>query len=187
MSEQEYEPRIVWSRRLFSLPEEDECERLEDALQRPGASFWEDAASLRRYIELTGLSQSACAKKFGRSQAAVANRLRLLKLPAPVIEKLRASGLSERHARALLRLCDESAQLAAVETILRGKLTVAETEDYVEKCMSCRSSPDAPFAPLLAELEKLRAGMPGIEFSLAETEEDILFSVRIPKKYDKEL
>ena len=184
MSQSE-ESRMVWSCSLLSLPGEDEAHRLEEILRADEGSFWDDALALRKYLRLTGKSQAACARELGRSQAAVANRLRLLKLPEDVQERMRASRLTERHARALLRLGDGGDLRAALDEVVRAGLNVAETEAYVERFLSRKEDADAVpevFEPLLAELERLRRTVPGIRYELTETGGECRFCIRLPKK-----
>ena len=178
---------VIWSHRLTRLPQEERVEQLEELLLPGDLSFWDDAAALREYIDRTGLSQSACAKKLGRSQAGVANRLRLLKLSTGVRERMREHGLSERHARAVLRLENESAQQRALDAILSSEMNVAQTEAYIEECLAPKEFDAAAsvFSPLLSELEKLRVRMPDIEYRLAESPEMIRFIILIPQKYDQ--
>lgn len=95
-------------------------------------SIWEDAALLREYIRLCGITQSECAVRLGRSQSSVANRLRLLRLTDGERRAMQEAGLSERHARALLRLGDAAQRQAALRTVLQQRMSVAETEGYVE-------------------------------------------------------
>lgn len=182
--------RNVWSYSLCRLPEEDESARLEEVLREQKLPFWEDAEALRRFISLRNLSQSACAALLGRSQASVANRLRVLKLPEDVRRRMRAHSLTERHARALLRLKNPGDQRRALETILRRNLNVAQTEAYVEEQLSqpqgAQKTGQGVFDPLLAELERLRGDVPGISFALRETDSDILFLISIPKNEVKD-
>ena len=77
---------------------------LVENLQRKDLDFWEEALALDRLISVYHLSQEEAARRIGKSQSAVANKLRLLKLPTPVLERLRDGGATERHARALLPL-----------------------------------------------------------------------------------
>ena len=86
-------------------------------LQRRDLDYMEEAAAIARLLRRYGLSQQQAAERLGRSQSAVANKLRLLRLEEPVAEALHHYGLTERHARALLRLEDPEQRLAAVEHI----------------------------------------------------------------------
>ena len=80
---------------------------LMENLQRRDLDCWEEAEALSRLIARYGLSQEEAARRLGRSQPAVANKLRLLRLPDSVRQFLQENGLTERHARALLRLGTE--------------------------------------------------------------------------------
>lgn len=82
-------------------------------LQRRDLDFWEEAKALERLTTVYGLSQEEAAAKVGKSQSAVANKLRLLRLPQDVLSLLRKNGFTERHARALLRLPTAEAQQEA--------------------------------------------------------------------------
>ena len=176
--------RAVWSCSLLSLPEEDETARLEEALREGSASFWDDAEMLQRYLRLTGISQSACARALGRSQASVANRLRILRLPEKLREKMRISSLSERHARALLRLESAEDAAAALEYVLRRGLNVAQTEAYIDRLLDKKQQAEdaAPpaFKALLSELDRLRRTIPGIRFEVEDTGRDIILTIKIP-------
>ena len=82
---------------------------LVENLQRRDLDFWEEALALNKLISTYHLSQEEAARRIGKSQSAVANKLRLLKLPTPVLERLRDGGATERHARALLPLGETEA------------------------------------------------------------------------------
>ena len=100
-------------------------------LQRKDLDFFEEALSLRNLIEKYGLTQQQTADKIGKTQSAVANKLRLLKLSPKAVEVIRESGLSERHARALLRLPENKQSLAA-ETVVIKAYNVEQTEKMVD-------------------------------------------------------
>ena len=100
---------------------------LVENLQRRDLDFIEEAEGLSRLMQLGGLSQEQAALRVGKSQSAVANKLRLLRHSPPVLEALRAAGLTERHARALLKLPTEESKLAAVKEIVRQGMIVART------------------------------------------------------------
>ena len=83
-------------------------------LQRQDLDFIEEAMGISRLMELGNLSQEQAARQLGKSQSAIANKLRLLRHSDPVLAALREAQLTERHARALLRLPDEETKLAAI-------------------------------------------------------------------------
>ena len=166
---------------------------LVENLQRRDLDFWEEAKALERLIQVFGLSQEEAAAKVGRSQSAVANKLRLLKLPAEALDLLRKSGATERHARALLRLPDPGAQTAGAELAVREGWTVARTEQYVESVLRARTDRPRPRRSLLIRdvrffLNSLDHGLSvmrsaGVDAQCRREEEGdaILLTIRIPK------
>ena len=117
---------------------------LVENLQRKDLDFWEEALALDKLISTYHLSQEEAARRIGKSQSAVANKLRLLKLPGPVLERLRDGGATERHARALLPLGDPELQTQAADAIIKEKLTVAQTEALVEHLLHPAHEAPAP-------------------------------------------
>ncbi|HIR63723.1 MAG TPA: ParB/RepB/Spo0J family partition protein [Candidatus Faecousia faecigallinarum] len=111
---------------------------LVENLQRRDLDFIEEAQGLARLMQLGGLSQEQAAQKVGKSQSAVANKLRLLRHSPQVLDALRSAGLTERHARALLKLNKDEDKLAAIGLIAQRGLTVAQTEQYVQDMLSDR-------------------------------------------------
>lgn len=101
-------------------------------LQRQDLDFIEEANGINQLVRMFGMSQEEAARRIGKSQSAVANKLRLLRLPQDVLNSLRQNGLSERHGRALLRLRDAEEQRAALLYIIDNGLTVAATDAYIE-------------------------------------------------------
>ncbi len=114
---------------------------LVENLQRKDLDFIEEAAGIRQLIRMFGMSQEEAARRIGKSQSAVANKLRLLKLPQDVLEALRENGLTERHGRALLRLSSPERQREALMYIIDNGLTVAATDAYIEALLN---RPDEP-------------------------------------------
>lgn len=125
----------VWSCCLDDWEESGRQQQREEALKMRQLGFVEDARELSEYIRRSGYSQEDCARRLGRSQSSVANRLRLLKLPADVLGTLEEAGLSERHGRALLRLADAESQRKALFHIIEAALPVAAAESYVESLL----------------------------------------------------
>ncbi len=116
---------------------------LVENLQRKDLDFVEEAEGLRNLIRTYGLSQEEAARCVSKSQSAVANKLRVLRLPEDVLARLREAGLTERHARALLRLEDPEAQRKALEEIIRADLTVAKTEAYIDALLNAAPREEA--------------------------------------------
>lgn len=109
---------------------------LVENLQRRDLDFIEEAVGINQLIIMFGMSQEEAARRIGKSQSAVANKLRLLKLPRDVLEALRDNSLSERHGRALLRLPTAVEQRTALDFIVENGLTVSATEAYIEALLS---------------------------------------------------
>ena len=165
---------------------------LVENLQRRDLDFFEEANGFKRLIEQFGLTQEEAARKVGKTQSAVANKLRLLRLSSPVRAALRASGLSERHARALLRLEDETAQLRAIRLIAENDWTVARTERYVDEQLSAAKGKARLSRFVLRDmrlflnginhqLDLIRAAGLNPQTEQEETERELVLTIRIPK------
>ena len=105
---------------------------LVENLQRQDLDFIEEARGISLLMTTWSMSQEQTARVLGKSQSAIANKLRLLRHSPPVLEALRQKELTERHARALLKLPDEIQKLQAIEYIGRHHLSVARTEQYID-------------------------------------------------------
>lgn len=110
-------------------------------LQRSDLHVFEIATGYERLLNEFELTQDELAGRLGVSQANIANKLRLLKLPGPVREIISREMLSERHCRALLRLEDMEQQLGVLETIIAEGLNVKQTEDLVTSVLDKGSPP----------------------------------------------
>lgn len=107
-------------------------------MQRQDLQIFEEAEGIRRLIEEWHVTQEEAAFRLGKSQSALANKLRLLRLTQAERQKITAAGLTERHARALLRLEDEKVRAKALDVIIAKRFNVQETDRYVEKCLEIR-------------------------------------------------
>lgn len=108
---------------------------LVENIQRENLNFMEEAESYRNLLFNHGLTQEELASSLGKSQSAVANKVRLLKLPGVVREIIKDNNLTERHARALVRLQTEKEQLKALEKITDKKLNVQQTETLIDNML----------------------------------------------------
>ena len=116
--------------------EESSLIALVENLQRRDLDYIEEAEGLAQLIQTFDMSQEEAARRVGKSQSAVANKLRILKLPREMLDRLKQAGLSERHARALLRLGSNRERYEVLEHIIQNELTVARTEEYIDAYLS---------------------------------------------------
>ena len=114
---------------------------LVENIQRRDLDCMEEARAIAGLIESTGMTQQEAARRLGKSQPAVANKLRLLRLPGWVQEIVEEGQLSERHARALLRLEREEDLRRVLDQVRRRNLTVEQTEALVDDCLSAPKEP----------------------------------------------
>ncbi|MEA4962703.1 MAG: nucleoid occlusion protein [Lutispora sp.] len=102
-------------------------------LQREDLNFLDEAEGYYNLINDHGMTQEELAKKVGKNQSTIANKLRLLRLPSDIKKEILANNLTERHARALLKLPEEKLQHKAIKAIISRSLNVKKTEELVEK------------------------------------------------------
>ena len=100
-------------------------------LQRADLGIFEEARRISRLIRRYGLTQEQAADKLGKTQSTIANKLRLLKLSGEEQEWIENAGLTERHARALLRIDDEDIRREVLSKIISDNLNVSQTEALV--------------------------------------------------------
>lgn len=160
---------------------------LVENLQRQDLDFIEEAQGIRYLMEHFGMRQEQAARLLGKSQSAVANKLRLLRHSPAVLEALRAAGLTERHGRALLRLPDEESTLGALREIVRQNMSVAQTERYIDRLLnapnhgSSRANIGAFLNNLTQNLQKIQlSGIPAVS-ERRETDSQIVLTITIPK------
>lgn len=167
---------------------------LVENLQREDLHYLEEAAAMARLVEEFGLTQEEAARRLGKSPSALANKLRLLRLSQACVTLLLEANLSERHARALLRLEDEEERLAALRHIVRHGLNVAQTDAYIESRLQSlqRTPPKGRSAYIIKDvrlflnsldrgLEIMRRSGVAAGVDRQDTEQEILLTIRIPK------
>ncbi len=131
MAEQETAPVIVSE---YTTQQIAEIALIEN-LQRKDLHYLEEAEGYEKLVKTFHLTQEAMAARVGKKQSTIANKLRLLKLSVSVRNRLRESELTERHARALLKLESEETREAVLEKVLKGGLNVKQTEALVAKTL----------------------------------------------------
>lgn len=168
---------------------------LMENLQRRDLDCWEEAQAIARLISRYGLSQEEAARRLGRAQPTVANKLRLLRLPEDVRALLRENGLTERHARALLRLQDPEVQRRAAGDMARRGMNVAQAEAYVKKLLqSDQVTPPRGRSTYIIKdvrlflnsvdrgLHLMRQAGVDAGWNRQDTDREILLTIRIPKR-----
>ena len=156
-------------------------------LQRQDLDFVEEARGISLLMEQWSMSQEQAARMLGKSQSAVANKLRLLKHSPEVLEALREGELTERHGRALLKLETEEEKLRVIGVVLRQNMSVARTEQYIQDLLRQggvrhRQVNVGSFLNSLNQsLAKIQlSGVPAVS-ERRETEDEIVLTITIPK------
>ena len=176
-------------------PQDSALLALVENLQRSDLHYLEEAAAISRLITTYGMSQEEAARRLGRSQPAVANKLRLLRLSGECGELLRKYELTERHARALLRLEEEDARLSALRYMGEKRLTVAAAEEYIEAQLQKKQREAKGKKPLFIikdvrlflnsvdrGMETIRRAGVDARFDRQDSEESITITIQIPKQ-----
>lgn len=162
-------------------------------IQRSDLDFFEEAQAIGHLMNHFGLTQEQIGKKLGKSQSALSNKLRLLRLPVDVRYFIEKEGLTERHARALLKLDSEKDMWTTLKVVSEKKLNVEQTEAYILKLTDKTVNPKKNVIKIFKDVRifvntfnKAVATMKeaGIEAESDKTETDeyIEYRVRIPKE-----
>ena len=121
-------------------------------VERKQLNFFEQASSIARLITSHNLTQAQLAERLGLSQSSVANKLRLLRLSPSQRQKILENGLSERHARALLRLSDDTVRDGVLETIVKQSLNVAQSDELIDEMSSQMPLSDPRYTPAIRDV-----------------------------------
>ena len=156
-------------------------------LQRQDLDFVEEAMGISQLLTHYRMSQEQVAKLLGKSQSAIANKLRILRHSTDVLNALREGGLTERHGRALLKLTSEAEKITAIQEIVRQGMSVARAEKYIDALLSkkaespARANVGAFLNNLTQSLQKIQSsGIPAVS-ERRETDSQIVLTITIPK------
>jgi ParB family chromosome partitioning protein len=195
LAELPFVPVIV---RSISDKEMAELAMIEN-LQREDLHFLEEAEGYQLLISQFGLTQEEMARRVGKSQSTIANKLRLLKLEPEIRENLRQFDLTERHARSLLKLDRPDLQRQTLQLIREKGLNVRETETVIEELIeniSREKTSDQPRRNVIRLIKDVRifintinnivadmkkAGLP-VMIKQEQDEEVVTITLRIPKR-----
>lgn len=161
-------------------------------VQRSDLGFFEEAQAIEKLINDFGMSRDEVCKRLGKAPPTISNKLRLLRLPEEIRLRITQENLTERHARALLRLTSNSQMERAMSIVAEKRLNVAETERLVTQIMNNDKRPRQPTVKLFKDVRIFvntlnhavdtmrRAGIEA-DSAKSETDEYIEYIVRIPK------
>lgn len=113
--------------------EDTELMALVENIQREDLNFIEEARAFDQILRKYGFTQQQLSEKVGKKQSTISNKLRLLKLGDEIISMLSGSNLTERHARALLKIPDTQIRIKALKAIIKRDLNVRQTEELAEQ------------------------------------------------------
>ena len=168
---------------------------LVENLQRSDLNVFEEAEAIAQIITNTGVSQQDAAERLGMAQSTLSNKLRLLRLNDDERARIFAARLTERHARALVRIDDKPVRAQALDIIIAKEMNVHDTENYISELLM-PTKPDAPEKPrrvvvvrdvrlFFNSMSKMVSCMREAGFNAKtnkkETEEYIEYTVIIPK------
>lgn len=161
-------------------------------MQRQDLTFFEEAQAIALLIKTQDITQQQAADKLGLSQSAIANKLRLLRLPKRQVDRLIMAGLTERHARALLPLCGDERLENVVSRLVKERPTVTQTEKLVESVQKQQKAKQGGRILILKDLRLFTSTIrhavevmkqAGVEATTEQTEDEknIIYTIVISK------
>lgn len=129
-------------------------------IQRKDLSAIEEAKSYKKILDMGNLTQETLAKRMGKSQSTIANKMRLLSLTNEVQVALMNNLISERHARCLLQVKDEEKQKEILNKIITERMNVRDTDEYIKSTLGLPKveNPDSETRQINVSPTNLSAG-----------------------------
>jgi ParB family chromosome partitioning protein len=160
-------------------------------IQRENLSAIEEALAYQQILDTQNITQEELAQKVGKKQSTIANKLRLLQLPMTVQEAVRRKDITERHARALLKLDTTAKQNNMLREIMDKGLNVEQTEEKIKK----KIEPKKPKPKTKSISQNLKIAMntldqaammvqqAGVDISvdISETEDEVIYVIKMKK------
>ena len=165
-------------------------------LQRANLNMFEEAEAMRNLIEIWGLTQESVAKKLGKKQSTIANKLRLLKLDDEERALIKKANLTERHARAILKLESREQRKLMIKKIAAKNLNVQDTESLIDSIlqgarMDNSDNIDEKFVvkdltffmnAINDALDLMKISREGVQYIHNESAEYLEYMIKIPKE-----
>ena len=183
---------------ILTTMDDERCSALAlvENIQRCDLNFFEEAMAIQKLMKISGRTQQEIAKKLGKNQSTVANKLRLLQFSREVQEAILEAQLTERHARALLNLNEKGDEvlLSAVKSIAERQLNVSQSEKYIAQLLGKEEKPPKGkklfivkdlkifFNTIDKALETMKLSGIKAETQMNDEEEEVVYTIRIPKK-----
>jgi ParB family chromosome partitioning protein len=161
-------------------------------LQRQNLNYFEEAIAIERLMNEYGISQEDAARRLGKAPSTVSNKLRLLSLPEEARNKLMENGLTERHARALLKL-EKDDVMDILDKIIDKKLNVTQSEELIEELLNRKESPKRQTKRMFSDVkiflntinsavDTMKKSGIGADIKREDTGESYIYRIEIPKR-----
>ena len=161
-------------------------------LQRQNLNYFEEAIAIERLMNEYGISQEDAARRLGKAPSTVSNKLRLLSLPEEARTKLMENGLTERHARALLKL-EKDDVMDILNKIIDKKLNVTQSEELIEELLDKKESPKRQTKRMFSDVkiflntinsavDTMKKSGIGADIKREDTGESYIYRIEIPKR-----
>ena len=161
-------------------------------LQRQNLNYFEEAVAIERLMSEYCLSQEDAARRLGKAPSTVSNKLRLLSLPEEARKRLMENGLTERHARALLKL-DKDKVAEVLDKIIEKKLNVTQTDELIDEILSNISAPKRQTKRMFSDVkiflntintavDTMKKSGIGADIRREDTGESYIYRIEIPKR-----
>ena len=169
-------------------------------LQREDLNIFEEASAIEALISIYSLTQEQIAKKLSVSQSYVANKLRLLRFSVDERKKMLENGLTERHARALLRISDKSERTEIIDYIIANDLNVSATDAYIDRYFADKALRNTAPPPKKLIIRDVRVFYNSVERAVSvmkdagidvitereEKDDATVLTIRIPRDVSRE-
>ncbi len=161
-------------------------------LQRQNLNYFEEALAIERLMNEYGLSQEDAARRLGKAPSTVSNKLRLLSLPDEARKILMEKGLTERHARALLKL-EKDEVMPILDKIIEKRLNVTQTENLIDEALCKKDSPKRQTKRMFSDVkiflntinnavDTMKKSGIGADIKREDTGESYIYRIEIPKR-----